>query len=53
MNDIEQALTLLAQASYSDGNLCRSPEWRKDVRDLEVLIYWSEPWQKFSEENIE
>ena len=38
MSDIEQALVLLAQASYSEGNLCRTPEWRKEVRDLEYKV---------------
>ena len=38
MSDIEQALTLLAQASYSEGSLCRTLEWRKEARDLEHKV---------------
>lgn len=40
---------------WSDGTWCYGDELSQMTHmsdDYELLVYWSEPWQKFSEENI-
>lgn len=35
MDNLERAMTLLAKAWFSDGNVCTTAEWRKEYFELE------------------